>query len=181
MCPLAPARGRCRTRSREARRTATQTRWRRSGTPLAWDGSYHDEYVPTTYTYLPTGQLSLAITNVERLPVQTTRNDRKRQRLETRLTDFVAHLSTVAPAMKLQREEDQRRRIAALGEAERRRIGEIEEERRRWARQQHRWAEEEREKKLLAELERWRLAQGNVGRRAGVLLSARRLRAAAHE
>ena len=95
-----------------------------------------------TYTYLPTGQLSLAITNVERLPVQTTRNDRKRQRLETRLTDFVAHLSTVARAMKLQREEDQRRRIAALGEAERRRIGEIEEERRRWARQQHRWAEE---------------------------------------
>ena len=113
--------------------------------------------------------------------MQTTRNDRKRQRLETRLTDFVAHLSTVARAMKLQREEDQRRRIAALGEAERRRIGEIEEERRRWARQQHRWAEEEREKKLLAELERWRLAQGNVGRRAGVLLSARRLRAAAHE
>lgn len=126
---------------------------------IAWDGTYYDEYVPTTYRHEPTGQLSLAITNVERLRVQTTWNDGKRQRLETRLTEFVTRLSAVALAVKLQREEDERRRIVALEEAERRRVAEIEAERRRWALQQHRWAEQERKKRLLTELDRWRLAR----------------------
>lgn len=126
---------------------------------IAWDGTFYDERVPTTYTYEPTGMLSLAITNVGRLGVQTTWNDGKLQRLESRLTEFVSRLSAVALAVKLQRAEEERQRVAALEESERRRIAEIEAERRRWALQQHRWAEEEREKKLLGELDRWRLAR----------------------
>jgi len=126
---------------------------------IAWDGTFYDEHVRTTYTYEPTGILSLAITNVGRLGVQTTWNDGKLQRLESRLTEFVSRLSAVALAVKLQRAEEERQRVAALEEAERRRIAEIEAERRRWALQQHRWAEEEREKKLLGELDRWRLAR----------------------
>ena len=126
---------------------------------LGWDGRYYDEYVPTTYTYVPTGRLSVAITKVDRIAVQTTWNDGTRQRLETRLTQFVTQLSTVAMALKLQREEDERRRIAAAEDAERRRIAQIEEEQRRWARQQHQWAEDERAKKLLNELENWRLVR----------------------
>ena len=113
---------------------------------IAWDGTFYDEHVRTTYTYEPTGILSLAITNVGRLGVQTTWNDGKRQRLESRLTEFVSRLSAVALAVKLRRVEEERQRVAALEEAERRRIAEIEDERRRWARQQHRWAEQEREK-----------------------------------
>ena len=126
---------------------------------VAWDGTFYDEHVPTTYAYEPTGMLSLAITNVGRLGVQATWNDGKLQRLESRLTEFVSRLSTVALAVKLQRAEEERQRVAALEEAERRRIAEIEAERRRWALQQHRWAEQEREKKLLGELDRWRLAR----------------------
>lgn len=126
---------------------------------LGWDGRYYEPYVPTTYTYVPSGRLSLAITNVDRLPVQTTWNDGARQRLETRLTHFVSQLSTVAVAVRLKRESDERRRLAAEEEAERRRVADLEEERHRWALQQHRWAEEEREKKLLDEIERWRLAR----------------------
>jgi len=126
---------------------------------LGWDGRYYEPYVPTTYTYVSSARLSLAITNVDRLPVQTTWNDGARQRLETRLTQFVGQLSTVAVAVRLKREEDERHRIAAEEEAERRRVAELEEEQRRWALQQHRWAEEEREKQLLGELERWRLAR----------------------
>ena len=126
---------------------------------IAWDGAFYDEHVPTTYTYEPTGMLSLAITSVGRLGVQTTWSDGKRERLESRLTELVSRLSAVALAVKLRRVEEERQRVAALEEAERRRIAEIEAERRRWARQQHRWAEEEREKKLLGELDRWRLAR----------------------
>jgi len=68
-------------------------------------------------------------------------------------------LRAIALAVKLQREEDERKRIAALEEAERRRIAAQEEERRRWARQQHEREEQAREQKLLGELERWRLAR----------------------
>ena len=126
---------------------------------LGWDGTYYDEYVPTTYSYEPTGRLSLDITNVERLPVKTTWNDGKRQHLETCLTEFVTNLGRVALAMRLQREEDERQRMAAIEEEERRRVAELEESRRRWARQQHERAEEEREKRLLTKLDRWRLAR----------------------
>lgn len=115
---------------------------------LGWGGQYYDEYVPTTYTYVPTGELTLAITNVERLQVRTVWKDGKRQRLEMVLSDFARHLSTVALALKLQREAAERRRIAA-----------IEEERRRRARQQHEWAEDQRRDELLKDLEKWRLAR----------------------
>ena len=125
----------------------------------AWDGTFYEESVPTTYAYRPTGVLSLAITNAKRLGVQATWSDGKRERLETRVGEFITRLGAVALAVRLDREEVERLRIAAEQEAERRRIAAIEAERRRWARQQHLWAEEEREKKLLRELEAWRLAR----------------------
>jgi len=115
---------------------------------LGWGGQYYDEYVPTTYSYEPTGELTLEITNVERMQVRTVWKDGKRQRLEIVLSDFARHLSTVALALKLQREAEERRRIAAIAE-----------ERRRRARQQHEWAEDQRRDELLKDLEKWRLAR----------------------
>ncbi|MEZ5124919.1 MAG: hypothetical protein R2826_01535 [Thermoleophilia bacterium] len=125
----------------------------------AWDGTFYEERVPTTYTYRPTGVLSLAITNAKRLGVRATWSDGKKERLEERVGEFISRLGAVALAVRLDREEIERLRIAAEEDAKRRRIADIEAERRRWARQQHVWAEDEREKKLLRELEAWRLAR----------------------
>lgn len=113
-----------------------------------WDGTYYTPYTPATHSYVPTGELTLTIADAERLPVRTTWKDGKRKRIEADLAEFVAGLSTVAMAMKLDREETERRRLAA-----------IEAEKRQWARQRREWAEKEREKTLLAEVERWRLAE----------------------
>jgi hypothetical protein len=132
------------------------------GPPLrrtAWDGTFYEERAPITYTYVPTGRLSISLTNAKQVGVQALWSDGERTKLEVRLGDFISRLSTVALAVRLDREETERKRIAAEEEARRRRIAESEAERRRWARQKHVWEEEKREKKLLTELERWRLAR----------------------
>jgi hypothetical protein len=125
----------------------------------AWDGTFYEERAPITYTYVPTGRLSISLTNAKQVGIQALWSDGERTKLEGRLGDFISRLSTVALAIRLDREETERKRIAAEEEARRRRIAEIEAERRRRARQQHLWAEDEREKKLLRELEAWRLAR----------------------
>ena len=91
---------------------------------------------PRIYSYEPTGELALKLTNVNGdLGVRTTWKDGKKLPLEQQLDGFVAYLSTVALAFKLKREDDERHRLAAI-EAQRRHLEEEhrrreEEERRR--------------------------------------------------
>lgn len=111
---------------------------------------------PRLYSYEPTGELALKLTNVQGdLGVRTTWKDSKHQPLEEQLGEFVAYLSTVTLAFKLKREDDERRRLAAL-EAQRRRH---EEELRRWEEEERRHKAAERIKELEAEASDWRRAQ----------------------
>ena len=111
---------------------------------------------PRIYSYEPTGELALKLTNVDSdLGVHTTWKDGKQLPLEQQLDGFVAYLSTVALAFKLKREDDERHRLATI-EAQRQHL---EEERRRWEEEQRRRKEAERLKELEAEIARWRRAQ----------------------
>jgi len=123
------------------------------GPPARSPGSPRLE--PRIYSYEPTGQLTLTLTSVEGLGVQTTWKDTKKQPLEQRLEEFVAYLSSVALAFRLKREDDERHRVAAV-EAEHRRY---EEQLRRWEEEERRRKEEERGKRLEAEVARWRRAE----------------------
>lgn len=107
------------------------------------------------WVYEPTGELSLQLTNVEQLGVRTKWQDGKRQRLENCLGAFVAHLSTVALAFKLKREDDARRAIEAREAAQHRH----EEEMRRLEEAERQRQEERREQQLKAEVARWRRAE----------------------
>lgn len=103
---------------------------------------------PTTYTYTPTGQLSLQLTSVARLGLRQTWSDGKKQRLEDCLEGFIAHLGVVAQATKVnraQREADARKR------AEQQRRAEEERERQRIERQ--------RLEKIVAEADAWHQAE----------------------
>jgi len=107
------------------------------------------------YAYEPTGELSLQLTNVEGLGVRSRWQDGKRQRLEDCLGAFIAHLSTVALAFKLKREDDERRAIEAREAALRRH----EEEMRRLDEAERQRQEELREKRLETEVALWRRAE----------------------
>jgi hypothetical protein len=103
---------------------------------------------PTTYTYTPTGQLSLQLTSVARLGVRQTWSDGKKQRLEDCLEGFVAQLGVVAQAIKVDRA---RREAEAREWAEQQRRAEEERERRR--------IERERLEKIVAEADAWHQAE----------------------
>lgn len=97
--------------------------------------------------YVPTGRLSLALENVYWIASRKTWNDGKRQRLEDCLDEFIDYLPLVAAKLAERRLESER--TAAI-EREKARLRQEAEERR--------LAEEARREKLLAQLERWRLA-----------------------
>ena len=110
---------------------------------------------PRAYTYLPTGQLSLCVTNADNLGIRTKWQDGKRQRLEQMLEEFVQNLTTIALAFKLKREDDERRAVAAR-EAERRRR---EEELRQYEQAKRQREEKKNAEELEAEVARWKRAQ----------------------
>jgi hypothetical protein len=98
---------------------------------------------PPTYHLEPNGRLRLSLTNVYHLKIRRSWGDGERQRLETCLPAFIAHLRVAAAAMRLWREKDERRRSRAEAEAELRRVE----------------AEEKmREERLLALVAQWRTA-----------------------
>ena len=109
----------------------------------------------TAYDYEPTGELSLELTNVTAPGVRTKWKESKKQRLENLLSEFVAYLPTVALSFKLEREEEERRRIEAR-EAEIRRY---EEQKRRWEEEERQRKEKEREEAFEAEVAAWHRAR----------------------
>ena len=136
---------------------ALRERIRKSADPRPPEGSGGSSRLyPRIYSYEPTGELALKLTNVySDLGVRTTWKDGKHLPLERQLDEFVAYLSTVALAFKLKREDDERHRLAAI-EAQRRHL---EEEHRRWGEEERIRKEAERLKELEAEVARWRRAQ----------------------
>ncbi len=104
--------------------------------------------------YVPSGRLALRI-KTENLGVRRTWRDAKRQRVETCLNSFIAHLALTAAALKEERAAAERRRLEAI-EAERRRV---EEEKRRLEEDHLRRIEERRQKDLGEQLERGRLSE----------------------
>jgi len=70
-------------------------------------------YQRTTYSHLPTGELSLRLENIDYLGIRRVWSDATRQRVEGCLTTFVANLSKVALAIRLDREERAREAAAA--------------------------------------------------------------------
>jgi hypothetical protein len=110
---------------------------------------------PRAYTYEPTGELAIHVTNADNLGIRTKWQDGKRQRLEQMLESFVENLSTVALAFKIKRDDDEQRAVEAR-EAERRRC---EEELRRYEEAARQREEKKKVEELEAEVARWKRAQ----------------------
>jgi len=111
-------------------------------------GTTYTPWQPTTYTYTPTGQLVLQMTEASGLGLRTSFGDGKRQRLEDCLGSFVSQLGVVAAAIKADRAEKGRKAKEAAA-AHERRERELERQRR----------EQERLKHLVAEAEDWHRAE----------------------
>ncbi|MHB1344027.1 MAG: hypothetical protein ACYCX3_06675 [Thermoleophilia bacterium] len=122
---------------------------------LASPGKGEPSWQPRLYEHLPSGELTLQLTNTSGLGVRSKWQDGKKQRLEECLPDFIGNLSRVALAFKLRRraEEEGARaaREAELRRWEEAKLREEQEERRR--------EEARRGERLEAEVSRWRRAQ----------------------
>jgi hypothetical protein len=112
----------------------------------AWGATY-TPWQPTTYSYTPTGRLTLQMTAASGLGQRTSWSDGKRQRLEDCLAPFVSQLGVVVAAIKADRAESARKAQEAAAERARR---EAERERQR--------LEQERLERLIAEADAWQRA-----------------------
>ena len=100
------------------------------------------------YDYLPTGELSLNLTNKIYLPIRKSWNDCKGKRIENQLSEFINGAVLAAHAIKIDRKKAEEEKIRR------------EEEHRRW--QENEWRKTQEKTKvdrLISEANQWNVSE----------------------